>query len=187
MKTEITRPEVIRFAYYQESGDKNFGSCLWAFFDCDIQDNALSIRSDCGNYAYSYWSVKGNFIGFLAGLSRDYISEKLLGNPERISFDGTRENIRQALEGNDDYEAEELEEMLDELQAEMEEHDPDHGHDAIYKCVEEWLDNYGFDGLNAWDLIELDWTPHQKRIIEIFVTCIQPEMRKYRRGEREIQ
>lgn len=186
MKTEITRPEIIRFAYYQESGDKNFGSCLWAFFDCDIQNNALSVSSDCGNYAYSYWAVKGDFIGFLAGLSRDYIANKLLGNPKRISFDGTRESIRQALEDNDDYEAEELAEMLDELMEEIEEHDPDHDHGAIYKAVEEWLDNYEID-LTAEDLIELDWTPQQKRIIKIFVTCIQPEMRKYLRGEREVQ
>lgn len=186
MNIEIQRPEIIRFAYYQESTDKNFGSCLWAFFDCDIKDNALAIRSDCGNYAYSYWSVKGDFIKFLAGLSRDYIANKLLGNPKRVSFAGTRENIRMALEDNDDYEADELEEMLDQLMEEIEQYDPDHSHGLIYKGVEDWLDNYDI-ALTAEDMIELDWTPQQKRIIEIFVTCIQPEMRRYLRGERTVE
>lgn len=51
-KVSTRTPPLISLYFCQERGDPDYGSCLWAVFNFDLERYELSITSDCGNYAY---------------------------------------------------------------------------------------------------------------------------------------
>lgn len=55
-KVSTRTPPLISLYFCQERGDPDYGSCLWAVFNFDLERYELSITSDCGNYAYGWVS-----------------------------------------------------------------------------------------------------------------------------------
>lgn len=53
-KVSTRTPPLISLYFCQERGDPDYGSCLWAVFNFDLERYELSITSDCGNYAYGW-------------------------------------------------------------------------------------------------------------------------------------
>ena len=47
-------PQLVSFSFHQEKDDADYGSCLWAIFNFDLERYELTITSDCGSYAYGW-------------------------------------------------------------------------------------------------------------------------------------
>lgn len=78
MMIEIQKPVIVRVAYHQDHSDKDYGSCLWAYYDFDLDGGILTVQSDCGYYYYR-WPERGNeFLCLMARVHSDYLEEKLL-------------------------------------------------------------------------------------------------------------
>ena len=68
-KVKETTVRVVRIEYKQEREDADYGSCMWATFDFDLEKYSLAIMSDCGNYAYG-WKPTPDSESFLHLMSR---------------------------------------------------------------------------------------------------------------------
>ena len=78
MIIEIQKPVIVRVAYHQDTGDENYGSCLWAYYDFDLANGLLTVQSDCGYYHYRWPERNDDFLHLMAGVHSDYLEEKLL-------------------------------------------------------------------------------------------------------------
>lgn len=83
MRTSIQTPTIIRFAYTQEPGDADYGSCLWAYYDFDTANGILNVQSDCGYYHYRWPESGDEFRHLMAKIDSDYLMEKLLMSVNR--------------------------------------------------------------------------------------------------------
>lgn len=77
MKIEVQKPNIVRIVYIQQTGDPHYGSCLWAYFDLDIDHGIMAVLSDCGFYAYRWPEQDEDFLRLMGGVDADYLSEKL--------------------------------------------------------------------------------------------------------------
>ena len=175
----MKNPQIIRFEYRPEPDDPEYKGCTWARFDVDETEKLLSITSDCGNYAYCYWDPgESSFLEFLSRLGRDYLCEKMLGAPTIINEALTVENIRDAYdEVEETISEDEYERLLSNL-SDIKACNPSDLSSTI-RCIEDWEDDNDISWIDdLQELITVDYTPQQKRIIRIFTDYIQPAMRK---------
>ena len=78
-KVSTRTPPLISLYFCQERGDPDYGSCLWAVFNFDLERYELSITSDCGNYAYGWVPThkSESFMHLMARLDSGYLLDKL--------------------------------------------------------------------------------------------------------------
>ena len=119
MKIETITPRIVSIAYHQEKGDTHYGSCLWAYFDFDLDRYMLNIQSDCGNAAYRWYETPDSesFLHLMARINEDYLINKLF-DPEEIDVKATMERIREAMnldDIEDEDEREDAETYLQEI------------------------------------------------------------------------
>lgn len=177
MKVTKENPEIIRFIYRQEPGDDYYGSCLWAFFDIDTGHGMMSIQSDCGNYAYR-WPEKGwDFLYMLSYASKSYLLSKLCGNPNMFDEKGTISRIEEYMA---DIEADEQTkaEALEKLKKTFQDYCLDDAPEIAQFLVDEWNDEYELEIDCAWELVHTVYETHQKKIVDIFLEHIVPEIEK---------
>lgn len=186
MKTEALNPNIIRIACHQTMDDEHYGSCLWAYYDFDLDRYMLNIQSDCGNAAYKWVETPGSesFLHLMARVDDGYLMYKLF-SPEQLDVDATLANVRERLgivddEGPrwdylNDEEREELEEAMDELEGLLNDcGSPEH---AIH-VLNDWDSDNGIGIDCIYECVDTDYTAGQKRIVEIFTDYVQPKIRE---------
>lgn len=183
MKVETKHPQILRFEFYQEEGDPDLGSCLWAIFDLDPDKGILNLQSDCGNYAYR-WPEKGReFMRLMAGMGKDktYLLRKLVGRPKDVDVSATLEGLRERYS----YESD-IDDAIDILTARFDDHYPSNTEHATC-LIEEWADEYDFDTADLWECVVTRYTSVEERIVSIFCENIVPEITRYLEDEPDIQ
>lgn len=196
MKIEALNPNIVRIAIHQEDKDPNYGSCLWAYFDFDLDRYMLNIQSDCGNAAYRWTETHDveSFLQLMARINSDYLMDKLF-NPEDVDVCATIREVRNCLdigEGDgfqdaylDEDERNRREDAMDELK--------DRLFYASESCVAarnalvDWNDCHAFDIDCIYDCVVVDFTPWQKRIVEIFRDYVQPRIREIIKQDAEAE
>lgn len=188
-KVEVQNPNIIRIAYHQEHSDPNYGSCLWAYYDFDLDEYMLNIQSDCGDASYCWVATPEteSFLHLMARIDENYLINKLY-RETNVNIDaalaevkdwlGIGEDEDYQLDLSDDEREEELEE-LKELFDERGNISPD----AAGHILEEWNSDHGFDLDCVWECVVTDFTACEKRVVQIFRDYIQPKIEEILRGE----
>ena len=192
MKIEALNPNIVRVAIHQEKGDPHYGSCLWGYYDFDIDRYMLNIQSDCGEAAYRWCETPGSesFLHLMARIDDDYLMNKLF-KTEQVDVSATVDEVREYLgigedwqdDGLTDEEREEREEALEELEGLLEDAPGSYG--AVLNVLVDWNDDHDFELDCVYERVVTDFTAWQKRIVEIFRDCVQPKIRELIKEELE--
>lgn len=94
-KTRFKQPNIITIEYRQEQGDPDYGSCLWANFNFDLERYDLTIMSDCGNYAYSWVATPNSesFMHLMSRVDQGYLLDKIAARCQ-VNYDETLANVK---------------------------------------------------------------------------------------------
>lgn len=191
LKIEALNPNIVRIAIHQEPDDPRYGSCLWGYYDFDLDRYMLNIQSDCGNASYRWCETPDyeSFLHLMARIDDDYLINKLF-KCEEVDVSATVAEVREWLgigEDEDyqdddltDEEREEREEALDELEGLLEDVSASYG--ATMKALEDWNYDHDFQLDCAYERVVTDYTAWQKRIVEIFRDYVQPKIREIVKG-----
>lgn len=185
MKIEVLKPNIIRIAIHQEKDDPHYGSCLWGYYDFDIDRYMLNIQSDCGEAAYRWCETPDSesFLHLMARIDDAYLMDKLF-KAEEVDVSATVAEVREHLGVGDDWqderltdeEREEREEALEELEGLLEDVSGSYG--AVQKALGDWNYDHDFDIDCIYEDVATDYTAWQKRIVEIFRDYVQPKIRE---------
>lgn len=194
MKIEALKPNIVRIAIHQEQGDLHYGSCLWGYYDFDLDRYMLNIQSDCGEAAYRWYETPDSesFLHLMARIDDDYLMNKLFKDDE-VDVSATVAKVREYLGIGEDedyqddeltpWQREEREEALEELEGLLEDVCLSYG--ATQKALVDWNDDHDFDIDCIYESVVTDYTAWQKRIVEIFRDYVQPRIREIIREEAE--
>ena len=178
MRVEAEQPNIVRISFHQDPGDPNYGSCIWAYFDFDLDKYMLNVQSDCGNAAYRWVATPDSesFLHLMARINDDYLLYKLF-DPKQVDVDATISEVQQWLEAYEllDDDHEEREEALVELE------DILCGADSASEAaqfIDNWCDVYGFLMDCSYDFVMTDFSASQKRIVQIFADYVQPKIQE---------
>lgn len=178
MKITDEKPNIVRVAYYQEKGDPDYGSCLWAYYNFDLDHWILSIQSDCGNYAYR-WGKEGNcsFFQFCSQLSSDYLIKKLC-KPETVLLNEIPEIAEEILQEME-LEKEVYAEAMEDLRLKLDEFASEDSAAQVRYLLNDWNDqmNLDLDSETIESMVPTDYSVWQKRIVSIFCDQIQPALK----------
>ena len=192
MKVEALKPNIVRIAIHQEKGDTHYGSCLWGYYDFDLDRYMLNIQSDCGEAAYRWCETPDHesFLHLMARIGDDYLMGKLF-KAEDVDVSATLDEVREWLgigEDEDyqddsltDEEREEREEALEELEGLLEDVSESYG--AVQKALVDWDCEHDFNIDCIYERVVTDYAAWQKRIVEIFRDYVQPKIRELVREE----
>ena len=50
MKIKVEKPNIVRISYYQEQDDPHYGSCLWAYYDFDLDKYQAEMISEAEGF-----------------------------------------------------------------------------------------------------------------------------------------
>ena len=194
MKIEALKPNIVRIAVRQERDDPHYGSCLWGYYDFDIDRYMLNIQSDCGDASYRWCETPDSesFLHLMARIDDDYLMNKLF-KAEKVDVSATVYKVREILGIGDDEECkdnsltyeerEEREEALSELDGLLE--DVSESYWAVQNAMESWNDDHNFGIYCIYEDVVTDFTAWQKRIVEIFMDYVQPKIRELVKEELE--
>lgn len=192
MKIEALKPNIVRIAIHQEQNDPHYGSCLWGYYDFDLDRYMLNIQSDCGDAAYRWCETPDteSFLHLMARIDDDYLMHKLF-KAEEVDVSATVAEVMEWLgigEDEDyqddsltDEEREEREEALKDLERLL--NDAPQSYGTVEKTLFDWNDDHDFDIDCIYERIVTDFTAWQKRIVEIFRDYVQPKIREIIREE----
>lgn len=184
-------PNIISFHFQQERGDPDYGSCLWAVFNFDLDRYELSITSDCGNYAYGWVPTlhSESFMHLMARVDGGYLLDKI-SKRNIINGDETFNAVKQLINdyGIDPSEANEYDEPIIDLSAIRECCDGDTGSDVILALQNRFMDTpmEDCDVSDLWECICMDFTANSKKIAQIFIDYIRPKCKEISDKEGEI-
>lgn len=166
MKIEALKPNIVRIAIHQEQGDPHYGSCLWGYYDFDIDRYMLNIQSDCGEAAYRWCETPDSesFLHLMARIDDDYLMNKLF-KAEQVDVSATVDEVREwlGIGEDEDYRDDDLTPWEREKREE---------------ALEDWNDDHDFDLDCIYERVVTDFTAWQKRIVEIFRDYVQPKIRE---------
>lgn len=174
-------PNIIRFTYRQEKGDKGYGSCLWANFDFDVDSYDLSIHSDCGCYGYG-WAVTPSepFLKLMARIHGDYLLNKMCSE-SMVDWQATREALCDAIEDMDPDE-DEYNKAIEDLDYLAYEYDLEDDIGVCTVYIEKWNEEH-FRLDDVYEYVRTDYTGDEKKIVSVFRDYIQPAIREYLKEE----
>lgn len=187
MKIEALKPNIVRIAIHQEHDDPHYGSCLWGYYDFDIDRYMLNIQSDCGDAAYRWCETPDSesFLHLMARINDNYLMNKLF-KAEEVDVSATVAEVRERLgigkyedfqdDSLTDDEREELEIALEDLKMLL--NDAPQSYGTVEKTLFDWNDDHDLDIDGIYECIVTDFTAWQKRIIEIFRDYVQPKIRE---------
>lgn len=171
-KIDVKIPKVLTIEYRQEREDEDFGSCLWARFKFDLDNYDLSIYSDCGDYSYGWCPTpdKESFLHLMSRLNGDYLLEKI-SSFSVVDGRRTAANLREMLSEivDDDFDFEDVEELCEAYS----------GFDDTYNALTDAL--VDVDKVSDYDVfqcIEMDYPASAKKIVDVFVRYVKPELIK---------
>ena len=171
MKLTRCIPKIIEYRLVAEDGDKDKCRCAWADFTLEFEFRRLSIRSDSGNYSYSWGrSETQSLLNLLSSVSKEYLLSKISDNnvfDVRASKERLIESVRYNVES---YGIDDVDDMVSQI------------HDIPNIISEErWL--YTVRGLLPkmdWESIPVEkYYPYNAQVIAgFFITHVQPEIKK---------
>lgn len=194
MKVEAIKPNIVRIAIHQEQDDPHYGSCLWGYYDFDVDRYMLNIQSDCGEAAYRWCETPDSesFLHLMARIDDDYLINKLF-KAERVDVSGTVSAVRERLGIGEDedfqdddltpWQRESREEALEDLEGLLE--DVSGSYAATQKALMDWNEKHDFGLEFVYEHVVTDFTAWQKRIVEIFRDYVQPKIREIIKEEAE--
>ncbi len=182
-KVSTRTPPLISLYFCQERGDPDYGSCLWAVFNFDLERYELSITSDCGNYAYGWVPThkSESFMHLMARLDSGYLLDKL-ASPCVINEEATFEAVKELMEawGVDFSETDRWGDPvfdMDEIKDCCYQSNERDVHDALERKFKgtsmETCDDY-----DLWGCIQKDFTTNAKKIVQVFMDHIRPMCKK---------
>lgn len=167
MITEIKKPDTIQFCFRMERSDELHHRCLWARITFDNKNWSMMAQSDCGDYSYSWKPESGNrsFLQLMSQIDEQYLLSKI-SNMSKFDFEQSKENVLRYISGCEDFEK--MKVVLDDMS--------NAGDSEFLRD----LDTDEFIGVtDLWECIEYDYPAGAKTFAEMFVKCVQPEIRKY--------
>ncbi len=182
MKIETQKTNIVRIAYHQEKGDPGYGSCLWAYFDFDLDKYMLNIQSDAGNASYRWCATpeSESFLHLMARIDDDYLINKLFEETV-VDIEATKRELREYLESSDMDEGE-IEDAMDDFDNTLYSYDIERNISMAYRVVEDWNNDNDLDIDMAYDLVQTDYTAGEKRIVQIFKDHVQPIISMIEKG-----
>ncbi len=162
---------IVCLEYRQDKEDADYGSCLYARFYFNLDKYELTIISDVGNYSYQWVATPEHesFLELMTRITGDYLLGKLCGNPKEFDYEATKEHFYEYA-----YDDEDIKKRLDETFEEIEgRYIPDNG-ETFLEMFEQENDGWWTD---AWEYPVYNYTPWQKKIVNVFEKCIQPAIR----------
>ena len=195
MKIEVEKPNIVRISYHQEQGDPHYGSCMWAYYDFDLDKYMLNIQSDCGEAAYRWVATPKteSFLHLMARINDDYLINKLFDETS-VDIDATLAEVREwlGIGEDEDYqldlsddEREEREEALKELKELFDEWGGNVSPETAGHILEEWNYDHDLELDCVWERVVTDFEAGEKRIVKIFADYVQPKIRELAREEME--
>lgn len=173
---ETEKPEIITIIYNQEKTDPDYGTCLWARFNFDVQNYTLAIESDCGNFMYGWVRTPEteSFLHLMARCEGDYILDKIASRSV-IDEDSTYQSIVEYLSFCGEC-SDECLSFSEKLRTACGNYSDDRGVAAEIMDV---CNAYGteYDEYEIWRCIEHDYPAGAKKIAEIFDQHIRPAVR----------
>ena len=175
---KIKKPEIVTIEYRQEEFDEDYGSCLWARFNFDIENYDLTILSDCGEYGHG-WIPTPNTESFLLLMSRlndEYLLEKISDRTVvdcEATFTNVKEYISNVLDGEKpDFDLEDIENAcyyasVNEVYTALED---------VFKFTNannDYADNYAL-----YECIVTTFPYDAKKIVQVFTDFIQPKIKE---------
>lgn len=196
MMIEMEKPNIVRIAFYQESGDPHYGQCLWAYFDFDLDKYMLNIQSDAENGQYRWYATpeSESFLQLCSRIDDGYLIHKMYHDRQVVDVDATIEGLRDDLgigkdEPDDSLTSEEVEEREQALEDLRELLDENGGEaasrDTAINIMESVFndDHPDFELYDIWERVCMDYTAGQKRIVQIFKDYVQPKIREILEGD----
>ena len=183
MKIEVQDTRIVRVAYHQEPGDDHYGSCLWAYYDFDLDKYMLNIQSDAGNASYRWVATPDSesFLHLMARIDDDYLMYKLF-EESVVDVEATKEVIREYL-GLEGMAESEIDDAMEALDNTLDENDIGNNIGMAYRVIEDWNYENDLDIDGAYELVKTDFTAGEKRIVQIFRDHIQPVIAEKAREE----
>lgn len=163
---ETVTPNIFRVAYH---GDM---SCVWAYYDFDLDRYMLNIQSDCGNASYRWTETPNSesFLHLMARCDECYMFSKLF-EPSVVDPDMTVQAIREYLDDEDSEDAlADLRDLLEEYGGASV--------DYTARLIDEWAEENSVQIESAWEYIAVDYTGNEKKIIRIFEDYVKPKIKE---------
>ncbi len=191
-KVSTRTPPIISLYFCQEPGDPDYGSCLWAVFNFDLERYEMSITSDCGNYAYGWVPThkSESFMHLMSRLDSGYLLDKI-SNPCVIDIEATFEEVKKP---HGDYGCRFCRKKTDYWG------DPVFDMNEIKNCCDQSNERDVHDALeqqfkgtsmedcedyDLWCCIQKDFPVNAKKIVQIFMDYIRPMCKKFSDDEKE--
>lgn len=181
-KVEIVKPKIITFEFHQEKEDDDYGSCLWARFNFDLENYCLQIASDCGDYGSSWIPTPKTetFLQLMTRCDTDYLLRKLSTESE-IDVDATYLAVKE-------FVVDSLgKEWSNSLYQSISDACCLHNESDVYNELVKVLEDHNIcldpNQYELFSCIQKTYPRPAKRIINIFDKYIRPEIRKYLKGE----
>lgn len=178
VKIEAQKPNIVRIAYHQEQGDPYYGSCMWAYYDFDLDKYMLNIQSDAGNAAYRWVATPDSesFLQLMARIDDDYLLNKLF-EESVVDIEATKRELREWLESMDMDDGE-IDDAMEDFDNKLDEDDIGRNISMAYRVVEDWNRENDLEIDMAFELVQTDFTAGEKRIVQIFADHVQPMIRE---------
>lgn len=170
MKVTEIKPNMLILEYRQDKEDKDYGSCLWARFNFNLDRYELTITSDCGNYGYKWVETpkSESFLELMARCNKDYILDKLYGHADKFNYDDTKAKFYEYF-GEEQEDREKLDEIFDEMEL--------YGKpDTSAEFLRVFEDNNDGDFYDVWEYCEFDYPSNALKIVSVFDECIRPKI-----------
>lgn len=178
---KIVEPKIVTVEFNQEKGDEDYGSCLWARFNFDLDHYSMFIESDCGSCSYEWCPTPDteSFLNLCSRFCEGYLIDKLFFRTV-VDSDATYENIKGLIEDfteydfgkEQDWDMEEIENACRSSSIEQ------HVLDAIRSALHCTSLNDIIDDCSIYESIVMDFSIHAKKIEQIYFTHIVPAIKE---------
>ena len=182
MTVTLEKPEIITLMYRQEKTDADYGSCMWARFYFDLKNYTLQIESDCGNYIYGWVPTPDgeSFMQLCTRFDSGYLLYKL-SNQSVIDSANTWQAVKDLV--SDIIEIESLDDLdeydWDQLEAACYGNNDERDVvDSVISALDDTVLRDKYDTYDIWNAIEKDYPTQAKKIVSVFISCIQPFIKK---------
>lgn len=178
-RVKIITPRTVTLEFRQEPGDPDYGSCLWAVFNLDLEAYGMTVLSDCGSYGYGWVPTpkSESFLHLLARLDASYLLDKI-SSRSVIDEDATFRALGRLMEdqGVDPDEPGPDEEPVIDMgrlrEACLRDTDQE-VHDAVTGLFKD-THMEDVDDYDVWCCIEKDFPLNAKKIAHVFHDHVAP-------------
>ena len=183
MRIEAGKPNILRISFHQEQGDPHYGSCMWAYFDFDLDKYTLNIQSDAGDASYRWVATPDHesFLHLMARVNDDYLMNKLFRETV-VDEAATRDALLECLTEME-LDEDDINNAADALEYIFDDYSVERNIGLAQAIVEKWNSDNDLCIDEAYSYVQTDFTAGEKRIVQIFADYIQPKIQELVREE----